>query len=43
MKVSMRVPKFQPDPVRTEPSNAQRQPVTQSPPARQPGEDLGAS
>ncbi|KUG58827.1 sensor histidine kinase [Nesterenkonia jeotgali] len=43
MKVSMRVPKFQPDPVRTEPPNAQRQPVTQSPPARQPGEDLGAS
>lgn len=43
MKVSMRVPKFQPDPARTEPSNAQRQPVTQSPPARQPGEDLGAS
>lgn len=48
MKVSMRVPKFQPDPVhsdpvRTEPANAQRQPVTQSPPARQPGEDLGAS
>lgn len=48
MKVSMRVPKFQPDPVRsdpvrTEPTSAQRQPVTQSPPARQPGEDLGAS
>ncbi|GAA1157738.1 sensor histidine kinase [Nesterenkonia sandarakina] len=48
MRVSMRVPKFQPDPVhsdpvRTESPNVQRQPVTQSPPARQPGKDLGAS